>query len=425
MENKGFENLFKSVSNSDGFKELLNKLKNVKEHNKDLFESEAFGELYEEISAMMGKEVKPRILMIGKTGVGKSSVLNALFGRSVFNIGVTPTTMEFDEQIWHTAKGDIIAIDAPGFSDPSKDANIAGVNYDDAILDFAEKSGAHMALLVIKSDDRALEPECQFLRKWYQRENLRTFPIITVINQIDKMDPVQVWKPETINLANPITKKSKNIRTYMDWVFSLDEFRALNMSDRIVAFAAPNPDPEDEEEEPRAPYNVELLKHKIYELLPVAAKTLFARAAKMQYEEGERLVNYYAGGAAAAVLANPLPGSDFLSISAVQVAMTIHLGRLYNMEMTKQFAVSLLTPVLNSFAGRFLAQTIISWIPGAKNFVGSPLAFGLTKVVGMSILAILSSGRSMEQITAEDIQNASKNIDFIECAKEYNSQEKA
>ena len=161
MENNGLEGLFKNISNSDGFKELLNKLKNVKEHNKDLFESEAFGELYEEISAMMGKEVKPRILMIGKTGVGKSSVLNALFGRSVFNIGVTPTTMEFDEQIWHTAKGDIIAIDAPGFSDPSKDANIAGVNYDDAILDFAEKSGAHMALLVIKSDDRALEPECQ------------------------------------------------------------------------------------------------------------------------------------------------------------------------------------------------------------------------------------------------------------------------
>ena len=105
-------------------------------------------------------------------------------------------------------------------------------------------------------------------------------------------------------------------------------------------------------------------------------------------------------------------------------AMIIHLGRLYNMEMTKQFAVSLLTPVLNSFAGRFLAQTIISWIPGAKNFVGSPLAFGLTKVVGMSILSILSSGRDMEQITAEDIQNASKDIDFIECAKEYNSQSK-
>ena len=87
---------------------------------------------------------------------------------------------------------------------------------------------------------------------------------------------------------------------------------------------------------------------KIYELLPVAAKTLFARAAKMQHEEGERLVNYYAGGAAAAVVANPLPGSDFISISAVQVAMTIHLGRLYNMEMTRQVAVALLTPVLNS-----------------------------------------------------------------------------
>lgn len=418
MSNNGFEDVFKNAVNTDGFKKLLDRLKETKEHNKDLFESAAFGELYEEISAMMGKEVKPRILMIGKTGVGKSSVLNALFGEQVFNIGVTPTTMDFDEHLWHTAKGDIIAIDAPGFSDPSKNANINGVNYDDAILDFAEKCGAHMALLVIKSDDRALEPECQFLKKWYQRENLHTFPIITVINQIDKMDPVEEWDPKNINLANPIEDKEKNIRTYMDWVFSLNEFRSLNMSDRIVAFAAPNP----KSKHPRTPYNVDYLKHKIYELLPVAAKTLFARAAKMQYEEGERLVNYYATGAAAAVVANPLPGSDFISISAVQVAMTIHLGRLYNMEMTKQVAVALLTPVLNSFAGRFLAQTIISWIPGAKNFVGAPLAFGLTKVVGMSILAILSSGGNINQITAEDIKEASKKIDFTECAKEYKEQ---
>lgn len=421
MENKGFENIMKNVTNSDGFKELINRLRNVKEHNQELFESQAFGELYEQISAMMGQEVKPRILMIGKTGVGKSSVLNALFGKSVFNIGVTPTTMDFDEQIWHTSKGDIVAIDAPGFSDPSVDATIDGKDYDEAILDFAEKSGAHMALLIIKSDDRALEPECQFLKKWYQRPNLRTFPIITVINQIDKMDPVQVWKPESINLANPITKKSKNIRQYIDWVFSLEEFRSLNMADRIVAFAAPNPNPEDEDEEPRAPYNVEFLKHKIYELLPVAAKTLFARAAQMQYEEGERLVNYYAGGAAAAVVANPLPGSDFLSISAVQVAMTIHLGRLYNMQMTKQVAISILTPVLNSFAGRFIAHTIISWIPGAKNIVGAPLAFGLTELVGKSINSLFREGKY--NITAEDIQNASKQFDFIECAKQYKNNE--
>ena len=162
---------------------------------------------------------------------------------------------------------------------------------------------------------------------------------------------------------------------------------------------------------------ISFLKNRIYELLPEAAKTLYARAAKMLDEEGNRIVNYYAMGAGAAVLANPLPGSDFISISAIQVAMTVHLGRLYRVELTKQAALSLLTPVLTSFGGRFTAQTLVSFIPVIKNWVGAPLAFAITMTVGKAVNAILASGK--RELTVDDIKREAAKYSVSDFQKMY------
>lgn len=423
--NEELNEKFRELSQKDSFKKLEAGLKRLIEIGntdvKEIFKSEAFQQMFDQVSLLLGKEVRPTLLMIGKTGVGKSSVLNALFEDAVFDIGVIPTTRDFNRKLMHSDKCDIIAVDAPGFADPTNEANIEGVSYEDKLIEYAKSNEAHMALLVLKCDDRALDPECNFLRKWFAEEKLRDFPIIVVVNQIDKMQPVESWKPESLNLDNPIKKKEKNIRAYIDYVFGLKEFQPLCESGRIVPFAAPAQETDEEDDyEPRAPYNVKVLKNKIYELLPVAAKTLYARAAKMLDEEGSRIVNYYAMGAGAAVLANPLPGSDFISISAIQVAMTIHLGRLYRIELTKQAAMSLLTPVLTSFGGRLTAQALISLIPGIKNWVGSPLAFGITMTVGKAVNAVLASGK--RELTVEDIKREAAKYSEADFAKMYESQ---
>ena len=423
---------FKELSQKESFKKLEAGLKRLIEIGntdvQEIFKSAAFQEMFDQVSLLLGKEVKPTLLMIGKTGVGKSSVLNALFsngtvGETNFEIGVTPTTRDFDRRLLHSDKCDIVAVDAPGFADPTSEASIDGKSYEDKLIEYAMSNEAHMALLVLKCDDRALEPECKFLKKWFAEEKLRDFPIIVVVNQVDKMQPVESWKPESLNLDNPIKKKEKNIRAYIDYVFSLDEFKPLCENGRIVPFAAPAQETDEEDDyEPRAPYNVNVLKNRIYELLPVAAKTLYARAAKMLDEEGSRIVNYYSIAAGAAVVANPLPGSDFISISAIQVAMTVHLGRLYHVELSKQAALSLLTPVLTSFGGRLTAQALVSLIPGIKNWVGAPLAFSITMTVGKAVNSVLASGK--RDLTVEDVKREAAKFEGTDFKKMYEEMSK-
>ncbi|MBP5470391.1 MAG: 50S ribosome-binding GTPase, partial [Candidatus Riflebacteria bacterium] len=177
--NEEIRNKFNELKQKEGFKKIeerINQLIKIgKTDVKDIFNSEAFQEMFDQVSLLLGKEVKPTLLMIGKTGVGKSSVLNALFsngtvGETKFDIGVTPTTRDFDRRLLHSDKCDIVAVDAPGFADPTSEANIDGMTYEDKLIEYAKTNEAHMALLVLKCDDRALEPECKFLKKWFAEE---------------------------------------------------------------------------------------------------------------------------------------------------------------------------------------------------------------------------------------------------------------
>ena len=373
---------------------------NLKGYDMQAPDPQKVKEIWEKVQQLLGEEIRPRIMVAGKSGVGKSSLLNAMLGKDVYEIGVLPTTRANLEGIWHSDSGEIVVIDVPGLGE----ADAPGLVGDDGKTQSYEENvrqlsdlHAHLLMLILKCDDRALELESTLLKSWRSHESIRQLPVITAINQIDKMKPAREWDPQRLNLRTPATDKEKNIRTYVDYVASLSAFEAPELHRHIVPVSA------GECHDDPYQYGIENLRLKIYELLPDSAKTIFARAAELTLQEGERIVNYYSMACASAVASNFVPGSDAIVLAPIQIAMIVHLGKLHNIQVTKGVVAGLLSSLGLSFSGRFIFQSLISFLPFAKNLVGPPLAFGLTYNLGRVVSRLFSLGKteaSMEELKA-------------------------
>lgn len=362
---------------------------------------EKFNEVWKKSQQLLGEQITPRILVGGKTGVGKSSVLNAMMGKDVYEIGVLPTTRKNDEHIWESLDGDIKVIDAPGFGEANEPQSSEN-KYEDNIKKLAQLE-AHIFLLVLKCDDRALDLESKYLEKWKNDPILRELPVILVINQIDKMKPTRDWNPKELNLKVPITEKEKNIRYYIDYVASLENFSDYfynSTKGHVVPISA------GESFNDPYQYGIEELREKIYEALPESAKTLFARAAEIKKKEANRIIRNYSASCAGAVAVNFTPASDAFIIAPIQIAMIINLGKLYNLDITKSAASGIVTSLGLSLAGPVICQTIVSFIPVIKNLVGPPLAFGLTYSIGRAVSELFAQGKTMA--TKEELKDLAK-----------------
>lgn len=348
------------------------------------------------------RNITPRIVVAGKTGVGKSSIINVLLGEDILETGVIPTTKEEQEMSWRTPKGELIVVDFPGFGEAE------AASYEEKVREIAASKG-HLLLLVLKADDRALEKETQFLEQW-QKANRDQIPTLVVVNQIDKISPVRDWNPQTLHLNDPQSEKEKNISAYLSYVSSLESFKNF----KLLPFSAGESAADEANQ-----YGVDSLISEIFEILPESARTELARLARekggLQERQAGDIIKKYSATAFGIVLANPLPIADALPLSALQILMIIHLGRLYNIQITRGIAAGLASAVGATFAGRAAFQVLISAIPGLKNLAGPPLAASLTFTIGRTVQALFANGKI--SASKEEIQTLAKK--YIEEAKTF------
>lgn len=318
----------------------------------------------------------PRIILTGKTGAGKSSLVNAIMGRPVQAVDVVPCTMDEAEIDWDAGAADLKLLDVPGFAEA--DVHAQRVSF---ILD--RLAQVHVALLVVGAPDRALEHERRFV------EDIRSveadFPLLVVGNRIDLLPPVRRWNPPLLNLIQPVTEKERNIVAWSEEVRRATRIEPEGL--RLVAAGESWDALEDQ-------YGIDDLKMAIFDLLPEAARNIGARALKVDAIRHGRATRIIWGSAVAAATAAlvPVPIAAAPIITTIQVQMVISVALVYGLALDHRKAMGLMGPALAFFAGPMAFEELIKVLPGLGPLLGPGIAGSVTLAIGWTYLEFFVHG---------------------------------
>ena len=170
---------------------------------------------------------EPRIAIFGKTGVGKSSLVNALFGQDACPVhDVEACTREKKEVFKQIGSRGIKLLDVPGIGENAE----RDKEYAELYIHVLEE--ADMVLWVIKGDDRTFTVDEEFYKSFVRPHIDKGKPFVVAVNQVDKIEPFRQW-----NLLNckPGPEQDGNIHKKLRYVS--EQFGDLSAS-QVVAVSA-------------------------------------------------------------------------------------------------------------------------------------------------------------------------------------------
>jgi len=216
----------------------------------------------QEILNKIKKELKivrsytPKVGIFGDTGVGKSSLCNALFGKDVAEISDVEACTRKPQEILIgglDGKG-MILVDVPGVGEDKERHN--------EYIKLYESLSKKLDLIIwaIKADDRKYMSAIDVYKSILE-PNLSICPVVFVITQVDKIEPCKEWNT-TCN--EPSSRQMENIKTKINDISS----RFSVPINAIIPVSANDS------------YNLVTLVNKIVEILPNRKKYSFTRETK-------------------------------------------------------------------------------------------------------------------------------------------------
>ena len=323
---------------------------------------------------------KVNIIVAGKTGVGKSSLINYIFGKEVAKVGDgQPVTQEIQE--YDFENDNITLFDTKGIEAKDYEKTLDNIKkYLELRQDSPdENDDIHIAWLCISERGDRVEEADRELLKILSEAGI---PVIGVFTKREsKRESSFVNKVVEDNLL-PEAKAIVRVRSITEEV---------EIEDNLVEL---KPKGAEELLEETYKYMSEGRKNAIKKAQTAVLKDRIEAMSK----EADVLTNWYAAGAAA-IGATPLPFADSLALAALQTKMVVDINTIYRVDAgTHTFtdiAAALITITGVAQVGK-LAAGLLKIIPVIGWTANAGVAAGITKGIGFGYSEYLKNNINKE-----------------------------
>lgn len=323
---------------------------------------------------------KVNIIVAGKTGVGKSSLINYIFGKEVAKVGDgQPVTQEIQE--YDLENDNITLFDTKGIEAKDYEKTLDNIKkYLELKQDSPdENDDIHIAWLCISERGDRVEEADRELLKILSEAGI---PVIGVFTKREsKRESNFVNKVVEDNLL-PEAKAIVRVRSITEEV---------EIEDNLVEL---KPKGAEELLEETYKYMSEGRRNAIKKAQTAVLKDRIEAMSK----EADVLTNWYAAGAAA-IGATPLPFADSLALAALQTKMVVDINTVYRVDAgTHTFtdiAAALITITGVAQVGK-LAAGLLKVIPVIGWTANAGVAAGITKGIGFGYSEYLKNNINKE-----------------------------